>query len=167
VLASELQARPITEVDVDALKAKRSELSRQLNSVQTRRDDAARALMKSPSGPARTGIEQRLMVMDQRIAQLETDIAANGQQLAAAPGALVATSEAENAGSRSGGGLGSGQMTAISIVFTLAVLAPIALAFARSILRRSAVPKPSPQLMENTARLERMKSNACLKDSDL
>lgn len=156
VQASEVQARPITQADVDALKAKRTELSRQLNSVQSRRDEAARALMKSPDGPARTGIEQRLLVMDQRIAQLETDIASNGRQLAAAPGALVATTEAENAASRNGGSLGSGQITAISIVFTVAVLAPIAIAFARSILRRAAVPKPSPQLMENTARLERM-----------
>ena len=156
VLATEVQGRPITQADVDALKAKRTELSRQLNSVQTRRDDAARALMKSPDGPARTGIEQRLLVMDQRIAQLETDIASNGRQLAAAPGALVASTEAENASSRNGGALGSGQITAISIVFTLAVLAPIAIAVARSIFRRSSIPKPSPQLIENAARLERM-----------
>ncbi len=153
---SEVQPRPVTEADVDALKAKRTELSRQLTSVQSRRDEVARALVKSPDGPARTGIEQRLLVMDQRIAQLETDIASNGRQLAAAPGALIATTEADNAASRNGGKLGSGQITAISIVFTLAVLAPIAIAVARSIFRRSTIPKPSPQLMENAARLERM-----------
>ena len=154
--ASELQARPMTIAAVDALKAKRSELSRQLTSAQGRRDEAARQLNKSSEGPARTGIEQRLGVLDQRIVQLETDIAANGRQLAAAPGALVAGSEADGSGNTNWGGMNSGQLTAISIVSIIFVWGPLAWAAARMMLRRSVVAKPSPQILESSARLERM-----------
>ncbi len=145
----------MTQVDVDALKAKRSELSRQLSSVQGRRDEAARALLKSPAGTARTGIEQRLAVIDDRMVQLERDIAVNGRQLALAPGALVASSEAE-ASSPGRQQPNAGQWTAMIIVFTVLVLCPLALAYGRAILRRASIAKPSPQLLENTQRLERM-----------
>jgi len=153
---SELSGRPLTQVDVDALKAKRSELSRQLNSAQGRRDESARALNKSPEGPARTGIEQRLGVLDQRIVQLEQDIAANGRQLAAAPGQLVASSEADASSNTNWGGMNSGQITAVSIVSIVFIWGPLAWAAARMMLKRSTVGKPSPQILESTARLERM-----------
>jgi len=156
VTTAELQARPITQADVDALKSKRSELSRQLNSAQGRRDESAQQLRRSSSGPERTGIEQRITVLDQRIIQLEQDIAANGRLLAAAPGALVAASEAEGGSTNGFNALGSGQITAISIVFTLAVLMPMAIAFSRSLLRRAPKERPSPQMIESAARLERM-----------
>ncbi len=146
----------MTQADVDALKSRRSELSRQLSSAQGRRDETARALQKSEDGPARTGIEQRLGVLDQRIVQLEQDIAANGRQLAAAPGALVASSEIEAAGSRQFGPFSSGQLTAVSIVSIVFVWAPLAYGLMRMMLRRSVVAKPSPQILESTARLERM-----------
>ena len=37
-----LGLKPLSSADVDALKAKRNELSRQLTSVQSRRDDVAK-----------------------------------------------------------------------------------------------------------------------------
>lgn len=151
----ELQGRPVTQADVDALKAKRSELSRQLNSAQERRDEAAKSLLESPGGQSRVGIEQRLEVLDGRLVQLEQDIAANGRQLAAAPSALLATSTAE-ASSPARGQPSARQWTAMTIVFTVMVLCPLALAYGRAILRRSSIPKPSPQILENTQRLERM-----------
>lgn len=156
VTAGELQQRPMTRADVEALKSKRSELSRQLNSAQGRRDEAAQQLRRSSSGPERTGIEQRLQVLDQRIVQLEQDIAANGRMLAAAPGALVAATESEGGVTNGFNAMGPGQLTAISIVFTLAVLMPMAIAFSRSLLRRTPKEKPSPQMLADAARLERM-----------
>lgn len=144
----------MTKADVDALKAKRNELSNQLNSAQGRRDEAAKALLKSSDGPAREGIEQRLQVLDQRIVQIETDIAANGRQLAAAPGALVAGTEV--AAARQYGPFSSGQLTAVSIVSIVFVWGPLAWALSRTMMRRWAVPKPVPQLLESAARLERM-----------
>ncbi len=154
ITTTQLQQRPLTKADVDALRARRNELSNQLNSAQNRRDEAAKALSKSEDGPARAGIEQRLQVLDQRIVQIETDIASNGRQLAAAPGALVSSSE--TAPTERYGPFSSGQLTAISIVSIVLIWAPLAFAGARVMLKRWAHPKPAPQLMENAARLERM-----------
>ncbi|WP_396221583.1 hypothetical protein, partial [Gemmatimonas sp.] len=132
-------------------KAKRNELSRQLTSVQSRRDDVAKELL-STSGPGARGLEQRLGVMDERIVQLERDIAANGRELARAPGELVS----EEATAERYGPFSSGQLTAISIVSIVMVWGPLAWAAARMMLKRANQPKPSPQLLEGTARLERI-----------
>lgn len=146
-----LSLKPLTAADVDALKAKRSELSRQLTSVQGRRDEAAKELSRT-TGPGAKGLEQRLAVQDERIVQLERDIAANGRELARAPGELVN----EEAAAQRYGPFSSGQLTAISIVSIVMVWGPLAWAAARMMFRRSNQPKPSPQLLEGTARLERI-----------
>ncbi len=156
VTAGELQNRPMTKADVDALKSKRSELSRQIESAQGRREDAVKDLRSSPSGAARIGLEQRIIVLDERIVQLEQDIAANGRLLAAAPGALVSSTETESSPEPHYGPFTSGQLTGISIVSIVFVWGPLAWAAARMMLRRAPVPKPTPQLLESTARLERM-----------
>lgn len=146
-------ARPLTEADASALRAKRSELSNQLNSAQGRRDRLVRELRSSPEGVARTGVEQRLAVLDARILQIEKDIAANGQELARLPLALV---EAPSPPTNFPDNMSSGQITAIAIVFTVTVLGPLAVALGRAFSRRASQPKPSPQVLESTARLERM-----------
>ncbi len=97
-----------------------------------------------------------MQVLDGRLAQLENDIAANGRQLAAAPPAMLRQSTSDAPASNNGRPFSSGQLTAISLVFTLAVLMPIAVSLARSIFRRSTVAKPSPQILESSARIERM-----------
>jgi hypothetical protein len=86
------------------------------------------------------------------------DIAANGRQLAAAPGNLLATTSSGRGAPMGNNGtpFSSGQLTAISIVFTLFVMAPMAFAAARRILRRPFETKPTPQILESAARLERM-----------
>jgi hypothetical protein len=147
-----------TQAYVNALNAKKAELSRQLTSAQSRRNDVARDLRNAPDGPARTGLEGRLAVLDTRLAQLETDIAANGRQLASAPGNMLANALSSTTAPRnfSTGVFSPGQLTGVSIVFTLAVLMPIALAFARNIVRRGSRPQPAPQILESGARLERM-----------
>lgn len=160
--AADLAQRPMTQADVDALNAKKSELSSQLRSAQGRRDGVARDLRRA-SEAEQPGLQNRLQVLDARLAQLETDIAANGRALAAAPAALLAQSTTGSdggAGFRSGdvGPFSSGQMTGISIVFILAVLMPMAFAIARTIFRRGSMPKPAPQILESAARLERMEN---------
>ena len=147
-----------TQAYVNALRQKRTELSNQLSSAQGRRDEVANALEDAPPGAVRTGLEQRLQVLDGRLAQLELDIAANGRQLAAAPGNMLATTSSTRGISRDNNGtpFSSGQLTAISIVFTLFVMAPMAFAAARRILRRPFESKPTPQILESAARLERM-----------
>lgn len=151
-------AIPMTQADVDALRGRGRELSNQLRSAQGRRDDLARELRTADDGVSKTGIEQRMQVLDGRLAQIEADIAANGQRLAAAPSGLLANATSEGAPSRNDrtGPFSSGQLTAVSIVFTLAVLMPMALAMARALFKRSVVQKPSPQVLESAERIERM-----------
>lgn len=146
-------ARPMTAADVDALKAKRSELSRQLSSAQGRRDEVVRELRRA-DGAGRAGLEQRLRVLDERIVQLERDIAENGRALAAAPLELASEEAAQEAVRY--GVFSSGQLTAISIVGTLSVAMPLALAAARAMLMRARQPKITPELLEATRRMERM-----------
>ena len=156
--ADVMPAQGFTQAYVNALKQKRSELSDQLTSAEGRREEVANALEDAPPGAVRAGLEQRLQVLDGRLAQLELDIAANGRQLAAAPGNMLARTSSSRGGAvgENGTPFSSGQLTAISIVFTLFVMAPMAFAAARRMLRRPFETKPAPQILESAARLERM-----------
>ena len=80
-------SRPMTREDVQLLQNRRSELSRQLSSATGRRAEVVRDMGRSANG--REGLEARLKVLDERIVQLEKDIAQNGQLLASAPPNLV------------------------------------------------------------------------------
>jgi hypothetical protein len=145
---------PRTLSDIEAIRARRDELSNQLFSAQGRRADAAKQL-RNPltAGADRVGLEQRIQVLDTRIAQLETDIALTGNQLTSAPGPLLSQSTS----TPFRGAPTSGQMTAITIVGTLFVLFPLSIAFARLLWRRATHHTP-PQSMapELTSRLDRM-----------
>jgi hypothetical protein len=84
--------------------------------------------------------------------QLEKDIAQNGQLLASAPPNLV---EETTPPSMIGGPVRSINGTAISIVFTVAVLAPLALAWSRRMLRRPmAAPALPSDTIDRIARIE-------------
>jgi hypothetical protein len=148
-------AVPRTAADMAALRARRSELSRQLSSASDRRDETARELLRA-SGPTRTGLEQRLQVLDQRIVQLERDIAENGRMLAAAPAGLFTATEP----ARVMGPMRINrqmELTPIVIVFILFVLAPMAIALARSIWKRGSLPPRQPALSsEDSQRLARL-----------
>ena len=146
------QTIPLSSADVSALRAKRAELSNQLSSAAGRREDVAEELLKTPPGPGRAGLEQRLAVLDNRIAEMEQEIAVNGRELARAPLSLAK----EDAAAPRFGPFSSGQLTAISIVSIVMVWGPLAWAAARMMIKRSNQPKPSPQLLESTARLERI-----------
>ncbi len=145
--------RQFGRTDLPALRNRRDELSRQITSASERRSEAVEALKDSPSGPARAGLEGRIAVLDERIMQLETDIAANGKAMASAQvsefgsGTTVAPRY---------GPFSSGQLTGISIVAIVLIWAPLAFAVARTMLRRWAHPLPAPQVLESAARLERM-----------
>jgi len=150
VVPSVAYAAPRTAAEVDALRAMRSELSTQLNSANGRRREVAKQ-MESATAAAKPGLEQRLAVLDNRIAQIELDIAESGRVLTTS-GALIAGSEAP----RFQGLLSSGQVTGISIVFTVFVLAPLAAAYARRMLKRTAAPSAPSLSGADAQRLERM-----------
>ncbi len=114
---------PLSRRDVAELRGRREELSNQLTSAAGRRRRLAEELRSQPEGPARTGIEGQLAVLDTRLAQLETDIAATGRQLSAAPQGLLSSEGVSRDIPEN--------VAMISGVFTVFVLFPIAVAYAR------------------------------------
>jgi hypothetical protein len=88
---------PKTRSEIRDLVRQREVLSDQLTNVSERRSELSTELQGTADGVARTGLEQRLTVLDKRILQLETDLANTGRQLASAPAALVSTAETEEA----------------------------------------------------------------------
>jgi hypothetical protein len=148
----ELPTRPLTARDVQALRQRGSELSRQLSSATGRRNDLANAL-EDAEGVNKQGIEQRIAQLDQRIMGIEGDIAQNGRLLASAPPSSLPVSS-ETSGRP---GPNPGQITAISIVGTIFVLFPLAIAMARNLWRRGSrhvAIAPSPESAQRMERLE-------------
>lgn len=146
--------RPATAMDAATLRNRRSELSRQLNSADSRRQELTAQLRTAPPG-SQAGLVARIEVLDQRIVQIEKDIAENGQRLASLPATSSTASEGEM-GAMGAGDLSNGQVTGISIVFIIFVLMPIAVAVARLIWRRGSTPRPPALPAETDQRLERM-----------
>src|SRR5206468_8963540 len=87
--------------------------------------------LRSATGADKAGLEQHMSVLDQRIAQLESDIALTGQQLASAPSSFAATEVSTSFMDNL-----ARQIAPLTGVFTVFVLAPLAWAYARRILRR-------------------------------
>ena len=146
----------LTSRDVAALRARASELSNQLNSATGRRADVQRSL-RNATGADKAGLEQRLGVLDTRIARLETDIDQNWAQLASLSAGRITINQPPFSGFNNSPRRGlDNNMVPIAIVFTIFVLAPIALSISRVFWRRGSLPKQSPQSAENTQRLERM-----------
>lgn len=144
---------PRTAQDLAALRERRSELSNQLVSAADRRSEIAQELRRS-EGSVRAGLEQRLAVLDNRILQLESDIAETGQQLTSAPAGAIAASEDPFAGF-----IEPHVVEKVSIMFTLFVLAPIAVSVAWAIFRRTMRP-PAKRVQgaEGGERLERLEA---------
>jgi chromosome segregation ATPase len=141
---------PATRQEIAAIRSRRAELSSQLNSASDRRSELAQEMARQPAGPARDGMQSRLSVLDARLAQLEADIAATGRQLTAAsvnPSSpeVPVNDIPEN-------------VLALSIVFTLFVLFPIAITFARNLWKRgnrkTVTERVSPETNERLERLE-------------
>ena len=146
---------PATARELSALRQRGSELSRQLQSASGRRDELARQL-EDATGTNRAGIEQRIAQLDARIMGIEADIAANGRLLAMAPSNLLNTREEVGPPPPRPFGLDPGQITGITIVGTIFVLFPLAIAMARNIWRRGSRQAPAPVSQESTERMERL-----------
>lgn len=143
-------SRPMTREDVQLLQNRRSELSRQLNSATGRRSEVVREMGRNVNG--REGLESRLKVLDERIVQLEKDIAQNGQLLASAPPNLVEETTPAPIFPNPGRAI---NLNAISIIFTLAVLMPMSIAWARRLMRGSSASPALPrESLDRIARIE-------------
>lgn len=147
------QGVPQTIAEVRALRAQRTELSNQLNSAEGRRDDIVSALREA-SASERPGLEARLKVLDDRIIELEQEIARTGELIAQTPGNLLTTTQ--TAPQVGGLPMRNVDVTAIAMVFMIFVLAPIAFTVARLLWKRatSAPPKLDTETQERMRRLE-------------
>ncbi len=150
--ATQVLQVPMTRQALRDLKAQRTELSNQLTNVASRRKRVSDELSRTTDASARVGLEQRLGVLDKRIAQMELDLATTGKQLASAPLGLTSTGDPVR------GDIPQNVMTVVG-VFTVFVLFPLAVAASRFIWRRaSKVPAQtvalSPQIDQRLERLE-------------
>lgn len=139
---------PLSRKEVQDIRSRRSELSDQLTSAAGRRRRLADELLQQPPGPVRTGLEGRLAVLDNRLAQLELDIAATGRQLTAASQLGTNTEIPVNDI--------PDNALALSIVFTLFVLFPLAITLARNLWKRGNRVTVAPISAEAGQRLERL-----------
>ncbi len=147
-------AAPLT---IGELRARREELSNQLISAAGRRKNLAEEVRQA-SGADKVGLEQRIKVLDERIVQLESDIAATGRQLTSAP---AGTSVADDAGlPRAFGIFSPAQFTALSIVFTILVFFPLAISASRLMWKRAKQTVTVPAIQGEAAqRLERLEQS--------
>mgnify|MGYP002778258743 CR=1 FL=1 len=145
---------PRTARDVAGLREQRRELSRQLESAQTRRRDVARALENARDPVNQNGLQGRLRVLDARIAQLETDMAETGRAITSASPAVVAQADG-----RDGGPFGDRGPPAsvVAIIFIIFAIFPFILMVGRAFRRRAqAVTRPDPAQREAAERLARV-----------
>lgn len=151
--ATQVLQVPLTRQDIAEIRSQRRELSNQLTSAEGRRHRLSEEIRSAPSGASRAGLEERLVVLDKRIVQLESDIAATGRQISAAPEGLTTSIEFPNQGRDM-----PENVAAISGAFIVFVLFPIALSMARFIWKRTGKgPVQAAQLPAETGqRLERL-----------
>lgn len=145
-------AVPKTAAQVADLRAQRDELSNQLSIVTDRRNTLSAELPGTPNDAARRGIEGRITLLDNRIVQLETDIATTGQQLSSAPAWLLATRENQSSGP--GDDWSEGLAAGVSM---MALLVGVIYVFRRFRGRRGRKNEtPIPVAGESAERLERL-----------
>jgi hypothetical protein len=154
--SGEVITLPRTNRDIAALKARREELSNQLQSVDSRRSRLMNQLKETGDPVATKGLQDRLALLDARQLQLEGDIAQTGQQLTSASAGIIATtSEAPFFA-----GMSNRQTTALSVLSIIFVLFPISIGIGRAIFKRAGKPGPPPAVFAQTAeRLERLEGS--------
>ena len=146
-------AAPLTSQQIAAIRARRTELSNQLNSAADRRDALAKRL-ESAEGASRAGLEQRIAVLDRRIVQLETDIAETGRQLTAPTSALTSSTAQPPLLER----MDPSDLVGLGVTFVIIVLGPLAIAMSRLLWKRASAPLQRPAAADaaTAARLERI-----------
>ena len=155
VYAGSLPGGAMTKQDVAILRARRSELSDQLESVASRRRSLAEQV-RHADGASRAGLESRLAVLDQRIVRLEAEIDQTGQQLASPQAQQFAeTRPAQNFGPPFR--FSNFNPTPVAVCFVLFVMSPIALSISRLLWKRGSRTMPVPRAApDSTDRLERI-----------
>jgi hypothetical protein len=147
--------RPLTDREINAIRERRSDISRQLTSASERREELAGELEDAPA-ETRQGLIDRIQQLDQRVMQIESDMEASGAMLRTglvpqSMGTLVPPPEPLLQR------VDEDTLAAFGILFSLCFLLPIGIGVMRMMTRRSrkanVVAEPSP---EQSARMERL-----------
>jgi hypothetical protein len=145
---------PQSPQEVAILEAQRARLSQQIINVRDQRQTIARQYERS-SGASRAGLEQKLQSIDQRLIQLQNDLSESGRALYQSRVGGTIMDGGGNGFPGPFGKMNPGQVTAISIVFIVAFLGPLAASFGRMVWRR-AKPTVPPGWNDSAQRLERL-----------
>ena len=138
-----------------AFRAQRTELRRQLESLEQKRGELVREIANTPSGSTeRAGLEHRLKDMDARIASTDQELAASDAAVArtaALPGAVVEQRQVNQSGPPE-------EFWVLGGLFMVVVLFPLSVGYARRLWRKGAsatTPVPlGPELDDRLTRLE-------------
>ena len=144
-------AVPLSLADVRWLRARRAELADQLSDAKDRREAINDEWSQTPSA-IQGGLAQQVAQMDQRIIQLESDLAQTERILTSVPTGFLAASEPP-VFRESGSAGDSDAWIAIPVVLIIFVLFPLALAKTRRMWKGTTTPRVSPV---EAARLERI-----------
>ncbi|HEX9310773.1 MAG TPA: hypothetical protein VF887_08165, partial [Gemmatimonadaceae bacterium] len=146
---------PRTAADLDALRARRSELSDQLQSVDGRRNKLLSQLQKLRDETAIQGLEGRLALLDKRQLQLESDLQQTGQALSSpAAGLIAGTSNAPVFA-----GLAPKQVMTLSVLAIIFIFFPLATGFSRAFWKRANRVAAPAVFTETAQRLERLEAS--------
>lgn len=151
--APQASTTALTAQQVASLRARRTELSNQLQSADGRRNRLSEQLRRS-DGASRDGLEQRISVLDRRIVQIEADIAETGRLLTESPTLGTVSSAAGWIPP-----IPPDDLMPMAGMFTVFVLAPLAIAAARLMWKRAtalprAAAKPDPAAAQRLQRIE-------------
>ena len=157
VYSGSLPGAAMTKEDVANLRARRSELSDQLESANSRRRSLAEQVRRA-DGVNKAGLESRLATLDQRILRLEGELDQVGQQLASPQAAAYVAQTRPPMNFEPPRFSSNVDPEPIIICFILFVLSPVALSISRLIWKRGSRMSTQPPALRADAgeRLERI-----------
>jgi hypothetical protein len=135
---------------LDALVARQAELQQALNSLRAQQSELRR-LVQSSDQAVRAATRTELGQVNLQVAQVRTTLAAVQAEIKTRAGITVQPPDNSNRGNVPGEAI-----AAMSVVFMLAVLMPISIAFARRIWRRGSSPRQSEDVV--SPRLDRLEN---------
>jgi len=151
VLPKSKQGMKASAAEYGLLKAREKELNNQLSSVQDRRDEMARDLLQK-TGDDRTALQSRIGGLDQRLSQIESDLAVVGRELAA----TAPVSIAEPPPRIVYNGFDDGDLTVAGLIGAALMFSVFIPFLIRSFRRRRHVSPSAPQSAIGGERIERM-----------
>jgi hypothetical protein len=147
---------PKTGDEVQALRIRLDDLREELQDAASRRRTVADQL-RSADSRAVPGLEERLGVLDARVVRIERDISLTGEQLRNASPIALVEARRQSPDPAAIAERVSGDLVPIVAIISVFFLAPLAMAIARFIWKRSTAPvRPAMVDQASQQRLEQL-----------